>query len=386
MAVSVDPPLSQRDIDLLKSLYQYTPKVGVLLTKADLLSAPELDEVVEYVRAQLAKNFPGTPQVFPYSTKPGFERFRQALEAELVSGTLERFAEERESILSRKMETLLRECGDYLTLSLKSAEMVQSDRQALKQQVIGEKEIVDEVKSAIRLVVQHAAAGTRSMVSHQLENAPGRPGANAARSLRKRISEMDPEPCDDAFLVRRLAGRRIARRAYGAFDPGTHFVPRAAAQSSEAGIPRASTISGSLVRSHHAGVRRPVADDGNRNQCRRAQYTRYQGRSSLRQELGTAVARSAGLDDQGRPFTAISRARSPIWCIRISAGSARSGKRASTAALWGVEKEARRRLDELIGTVEHLVESSSNERAPQLRADLERLEQARKSLAAETTG
>ena len=50
--------------------------------------------------------------------------------------------------------------------------------------------------------------------------------------------------------------------------------------------------------------------------------------------------------------------------------------------LWGVEEEARRRLDELIGTVERLVESSSNERAPQLRADLERLEKARKSLAA----
>ena len=51
-------------------------------------------------------------------------------------------------------------------------------------------------------------------------------------------------------------------------------------------------------------------------------------------------------------------------------------------ALWGVEKEARRRLDELMGTVERLVESGSNERAPQLRADLERLEKARKSLAA----
>jgi hypothetical protein len=38
----------------------------------------------------------------------------------------------------------------------------------------------------------------------------------------------------------------------------------------------------------------------------------------------------------------------------------------------------------LIGTVERLVESSSNERAPQLRADLERLEKARQFLAAET--
>jgi hypothetical protein len=52
--------------------------------------------------------------------------------------------------------------------------------------------------------------------------------------------------------------------------------------------------------------------------------------------------------------------------------------------LWGVEKEARRRLDELIGTVERLVESSTNELAPQLRADLARIDKARKSLAAET--
>jgi hypothetical protein len=49
-------------------------------------------------------------------------------------------------------------------------------------------------------------------------------------------------------------------------------------------------------------------------------------------------------------------------------------------ALWGIEKESRRRLDELLGTVEHLLESSSNETAPELRSDLERIEKARKSL------
>jgi hypothetical protein len=52
-------------------------------------------------------------------------------------------------------------------------------------------------------------------------------------------------------------------------------------------------------------------------------------------------------------------------------------------ALAAVEKEARRRLHELMDTVERLVEGGDDERAPQLRADLARLEQARKSLAAE---
>ncbi len=66
VAVSVDPPLSQRDIDLLRSLHQYTPKVAVLLTKADLVSGPELEGGCQaFVRAQLVRNFPGTLQIFP---------------------------------------------------------------------------------------------------------------------------------------------------------------------------------------------------------------------------------------------------------------------------------------------------------------------------------
>ena len=39
----------------------------------------ELQEHVESERSHLALNFPGMPPVFPYSTKPGFERYRQAL-------------------------------------------------------------------------------------------------------------------------------------------------------------------------------------------------------------------------------------------------------------------------------------------------------------------
>ena len=50
-------------------------------------------------------------------------------------------------------------------------------------------------------------------------------------------------------------------------------------------------------------------------------------------------------------------------------------------ALWSVEKESRRRLDELIGTVERLVESGTREQVPQLRADLDRIENARISAA-----
>jgi GTP-binding protein EngB required for normal cell division len=383
VAVSVDPPLSQRDLDLLKSLYQYTPKVGVLLTKADLLSEQELEEVVEFVRGQLAKNFPGTPQVFPYSTKPGFERFRHALDAGLVSGTLERFAEERESILTRKMDTLLRECGDYLALSLKSAEIVQSERHALKQQVIGEKEIVDEVKSAVRLVVQHAAGGTRSMVSNQLETHQN----NLEHTLL------------DAFENEFPKWTKSLSTMLGSFEDWLGSALRD--QLTVLSIRERSSFLAPL---------------------HKVQKQAFRALQQFRDRLSDRTMRAFGIPlrtteteinvvEPSTPDIRVGRVFDrnwellspvvPVWMIRaavhrhfartISYLVYQNLSRLSTqweesinGALWGVEKEARRRLDELIGTVERLVESGSNERAPQLRADLERLEKARKSLVAET--
>lgn len=383
VAVSVDPPLSQRDIELLKSLYEYTPKVGVLLTKVDLLSEQELEEVVEFVRAQLAKNFSGQPQVFPYSTRPGFERFRQALEGELVGGTLERFAEERESILTRKIDTLLRECEDYLTLSLKSAEMAQSERQALKQQVIGETEVVDEVKSAVRLVVQHAAAGTRSMVSNQLEahqnnlehtllDAFEKDFPKWTKSLGMMLGSFEDwlaSALRDELTVLSIRERssflaplhKVQKQAFRALQ---QFRDRLSDRTMRGlGVPlRTTETEITLVEPRTPDIRVGRVFDRNWELLSPVVPV-WMIKAAVRRHFARAISYLV--------YQNLSRL-STQWEDSIN------------GALWGVEKEARRRLDELIGTVERLVESSSNERAPQLRADLERLEKARKSLAAKT--
>jgi len=381
VAVSVDPPLSQRDIELLKSLYQYTPKVAILLTKADLLSERELAEVVEFVRIQLARNLPGTPRIFPYSTKPGFERFRQALEAELATGTLQHFAAERESILSRKMDTLLWECGAYLTLSLKSAELVQSERQALSRQVVGEKEGVDELKSTVRLVVQHAAGSTRSMVANRLEAhqqdlerallaAFESEFPKWTRSLATMLSRF--EDWLAAALRDQLAAVSVRER--GSFLEPLHKVRK---QTHRALQQFRDRLSDNTLRAFGVPLRTT--------------------------ETEIPVVEPATPDIRvGRVFDRNWELLSPIlpvWLIRavvcrhfertisyliyenLSRLSAQ-WEESVNGALWSVEKEARRRLDELLGTVERLVENSGQERAPQLRANLERLETARKSLTA----
>ena len=379
VAVSVDPPLSQRDVDLLKSLYQFTPKVAVLLTKADLLNAPELDEVLEYVRAQLAQSLPGTPRVFPYSTKPGFERFHLALESELVGETLENFAAQRESILVRKMDNLLQESGDYLALSLRSAELLQSDRQALKQQVIGEKEVVDEVKSAVRLVVQNAAAGTRSLVSLELEKHQKdlervllesfeSEFPKWTRSLATMLSSFEvwlANALRDELSVLSIRERssflaplyKVQKHAYRALQ---QFRDRLSERTLRAfGVPLRTTET-------TIHVVEPATPD-------------------IR--VGRVLDRSWDLLSPILPVWLIKAAVHRHFARTIPYVIYQNLSRLSTQwedavneALCGVDKESRRRLDELLGTVERLVERTANERSPQLRADLERLAQARNSL------
>jgi GTP-binding protein EngB required for normal cell division len=170
VTVSVDPPLSQQDIVLLKTVYEYTPKVSILLTKVDLLNESEREEVINFVRERLTQTFGAAPPIFPYSVRPGYGQLKTQIDETLFHATLSQFAENRNAVLNRKLETLLRECHDYLTLALKSAETIGAERDALKQQVIGEKEALAEVKSELRLVVNHAAGGTRAAVAKRLDN------------------------------------------------------------------------------------------------------------------------------------------------------------------------------------------------------------------------
>jgi len=117
VAVAVDPPLSQQDIILIRKLLDYTPRVAILLTKFDLLSRPEQDQVLEFVRTQLARNIGEAIEVYPYSTRAGYQHLHDAFQAEFIDRLRAQIAEERTAVANRKIATLIRECGDYMRLT-----------------------------------------------------------------------------------------------------------------------------------------------------------------------------------------------------------------------------------------------------------------------------
>ena len=170
VAVGVDPPLSQHDISLIKRLYEFMPRVSILLTKVDLLTEPEHQEVRAFVKQQLKEVFNSAPEIFSYSIRLGYEHLRLGIKDNLIEPLLVEFEDQRNAVLDRKLETLFRECHDYLTFALRSAESVESEREGLRRQALGRKEIIDELKSELRLVVQQTAAGNRAEIAKRLDS------------------------------------------------------------------------------------------------------------------------------------------------------------------------------------------------------------------------
>jgi GTP-binding protein EngB required for normal cell division len=168
VAVGVDPPLSQHDIELIQGLNRYTPEIAVLLTKVDTLNELERCEVQEFVQKQLIRYWGRPVPLFPYSIRPGYERLRAELDSRLMSETRAKAAEHLAGILSHKIDSLRAECAEYLTLALKAAEVSDSERRQLRHRIVGEKEYLEDTRQALRLAARHAAATSRTTFAAML--------------------------------------------------------------------------------------------------------------------------------------------------------------------------------------------------------------------------
>jgi Elongation factor Tu GTP binding domain len=168
VAIGVDPPLSQEDIELVSRLLKYTPQVAVLLTKVDVLSHDEQRELLDFMRSELARKFTKQIPVYPYSTCSGYEGLRFEMERSFIAKVAADVAHQRQNIVTQKTATLLRECEDYIRLTLKSAEMLDSERLTLQQQVSAERAAFTDAKLEIQLIARHAAGGARQVIEKAL--------------------------------------------------------------------------------------------------------------------------------------------------------------------------------------------------------------------------
>jgi GTP-binding protein EngB required for normal cell division len=150
LAVSIDQPLSEYDIELLKELGRHTPEVTILLTKADLVRPDELEQVMRFITQQVVTVAGGG--VIPFSIRPGFEALRRATQDYLLRHIAQHHEEKAQEIGRHKLRSLVAVCREYLRMALSAAGAAQDAREQLQRQLQQERHDLSTVRNEMQLL------------------------------------------------------------------------------------------------------------------------------------------------------------------------------------------------------------------------------------------
>jgi hypothetical protein len=380
VAVGVDPPLSQRDIELIRQLSRYTPNISLLLTKVDVLQENEWRQVEDFVREQLARHCDGSVPIYPYSIRPGHEALQKRFEEALVSLAVGHSDEQRRAILARKVETLLRECAEYLAVALKSAEAADSEREALKRKILGEKRSLDDSKLSLRLIVRHTAANVREQFARTLETHEDEIYARLVMDFEQKYPVWTKSLASaarefGAWLEPAITGEmaRLSTSHRKDFLDPLHRVGRQLSQSLQDFRSRVSERTTEAV-----GV--PLRTTEVEIEAREPRSPDIRiGRLFDREWelISFLIPMSLAKGILRRHFR---RTIAEVVFKNLSRLASQWEKSVNTA-LDAMDKEAAGRLEDLIGTVERLI-AGAGDKAPRIRDDLSRLNSSRQTLGA----
>jgi hypothetical protein len=169
VTISSDRPLSENDLNLIRELMDYTPRVVLLLSKVDLLSEEQQHEVVRFFKETLKGEFNKDFQIVSYSTVKETEFYKRWLDQLLLSMSINRDAEFR-SIAHHKVRSLARMCSSYLDIALKTSMQNDADRQALKDLILDEKVCYELVEGELSLIARENKNNTRTLIAEYLES------------------------------------------------------------------------------------------------------------------------------------------------------------------------------------------------------------------------
>jgi len=152
VAISCDAPLSERDLEFIRELHLHTPRITLLLTKADLLTPMERAEVMSFVSKQLHAGGEAELPVFLYSIKPDCADMKTALEQGFLLPLIQHQDEAANQIVRHKTHSLLVQTLNYLRVALAVATQTEAARTALRDLLAGERRQFDLFREELQVM------------------------------------------------------------------------------------------------------------------------------------------------------------------------------------------------------------------------------------------
>jgi len=152
LAVSIDHPLSEEDISLLKELDSHTSEIIILLTKIDLIPQKEVDKVIDFIHKQVRQHLNKNLQIFPFSNKSAFGSQRQTVYEFIIHSIAGDRLNKSKEIIKHKLHSTISKLLDYLQLASLAADSAQESREQLSLQLKEERQNLSTIENEIKIV------------------------------------------------------------------------------------------------------------------------------------------------------------------------------------------------------------------------------------------
>ncbi|NOZ12516.1 MAG: Dynamin family protein [Acidobacteria bacterium] len=219
---SADPPLTETEIEFLKSVRNRVPRLFFVLNKTDYLDTGELEQAVSFLKKTVRTQTGLNPEpVFPVSAKKGLtarkknnrENWEKSGMAELEARIFTFLAGEKRGALyealSRRILDILNNLEMELALSLKTLELPLTD---LERKTALFEEKLEQTENS-RLAVLDRVAGEQKRTLKQLEE--------EAEQLRKEsLKEIEQLVENATKNISAASWEQAARKALADFIPG----------------------------------------------------------------------------------------------------------------------------------------------------------------------
>jgi len=203
VTISSDRPLSENDLNLIRELMDYTPRVVLLLSKSDLLSEEQQHQVVKFFRDTLKRELNKDFQILTYSTVKDTQLYKRLLDQLLLSLSTHRDAEFRD-ISHHKVRSLVGMCISYLGVALKTSMQNDADRQTLRDLIFDEKVNYELIEGELNLIARENKNTTRTLIANYLDTTQRTP---LTRKLLEKLSDEMPSWKGNLWkLTRRYEG------------------------------------------------------------------------------------------------------------------------------------------------------------------------------------
>ena len=168
VVISAAQPLSENDQEVIKTAAEQSPEVYLVLSKTDLLSKAEVDEVMDFLKLKTRETAGRDFRIFPYSIKDTVGKFRNQIQNTVLDHLDKHLTETQQNIYSHKLSHLRSLTQSYLEIRLNLASKKDSERQELKNKILDEQLKLNFIQKELGYIAQSYENNTRNELEKEL--------------------------------------------------------------------------------------------------------------------------------------------------------------------------------------------------------------------------